>query len=100
MSEEREIEKIQKLAQKKKTEKIEKYLKDKDVEVVKAAIVALGDIQDETATNLLSKLIDHENPEIRKVAIAAFGKGKTKHAKTSIKIRSKCNKFCVFNFII
>ena len=84
MSEERDIEKIQKLLAKGKTEKIEKYLSDKNIVVVKAAIAALGESKDEASTNLLSKLIDHQDPEIRKEAIVAFGKGKSGYARTFI----------------
>ena len=84
MSEERDIEKIQKLSAKGKTEKIEKYLKDKNIVVVKAAIAALGESKDEASRNILSKLIDNESPEIRKAAIIAFGKGKSEYAKAFI----------------
>ena len=84
MSEERDLEKIQKLLSKGKTEKIEKYLNDKNIEVVKAAIAALGESKDEASTNLLSKLIDHQDPEIRKAAVVAFGKGKSEYAKAFI----------------
>lgn len=86
MSEEKVVEKIQKLTEKKKTEKIEKFLQDKDVEVVKAAIAGLGIIQDEKAFNLLSKLIDHENPEIRKASIVAFANSGTEHARTFLRL--------------
>lgn len=87
MGADRSIEKIQKLTEKKKSEKIEKFLNDKDIEVVKAAIVGLGMIQDETSVNLLSKLIDHEDPEIRKTAIVAFAKNKTEYSRTFIQHR-------------
>lgn len=82
MSEEREVTKIEKLTAKRKSDKIEKYLNDKDIEVVKAAIHGLGEIQDEDSVNSLSKLIEDENPEIRKAAIVAFAKGNTEYAKT------------------
>ena len=86
MSEERVIEKIRKLTEKRKTEKVEQFLHDKDIEVVKAAIAGLGIIQDEMAFNLLSKLIDHENPEIRKAAIVAFANTGTAQAKTFLQL--------------
>ncbi len=86
MSEERVIEKIQKLTEKRKTEKVEQFLHNKDVEVVKAAIAGLGIIQDEIALNLLSKLIDHEDPEIRKAAIVAFANSGTEQAKTFLQL--------------
>lgn len=82
MSGEREISKIEKLAEKKKSDKIEKYLNDKDIEVVKAAIAALGRIQDEKADNLLSGLIDDQDPEVRKAAIKAFASIGSEYAKT------------------
>ncbi len=86
MSEEKIIEKIQKLTEKRKTEKVEQYLHDKDVEVVKAAIAGLGIIRDEKAFNLLSKLIDHENPEIRKAAIVAFANAGTEQARSFLQL--------------
>lgn len=82
MGEEKDITKIEKLTEKRKSDKIEKYLDDKDFEVVKAAINALGKIQDETSVNILSKLIEDRNPEVRKVAIVAFASGNTEYAKT------------------
>ncbi|MGB8454444.1 MAG: HEAT repeat domain-containing protein [Anaerocolumna sp.] len=82
MNEERVVEKIRKLTEKRKTEKVEQFLHNKDIEVVKAAIAGLGIIQDEMAFNLLSKLIDHENPEIKKAAIVAFANTGTAQAKT------------------
>ncbi|MDD5935464.1 MAG: HEAT repeat domain-containing protein [Clostridiales bacterium] len=82
MSEEKDISKIEKLTEKRRADKIEKYLDDKDFSVVKAAIQALGKIQDETSVNLLSKLIEDDNPEVRKVAIVAFASGNTEYAKT------------------
>lgn len=85
MSEERDLEKIQKLLAKGKTEKIGKYLNDKNIEVVKAAIAALGESKDEASTNLLSKLIDHQDPEIKKVAIVAFGKSGSEYSRTLIR---------------
>lgn len=88
MSEEKDIEKIGKLTEKRKSDKIAKYLDKNDVEVVKAAITALGSIQDETSVNLLSKLIENSNPEIRKAALVAFGNGGTEYAKTLIQHRA------------
>ncbi len=82
MGEERDITKIEKLTEKRKSDKIEKYIHDKDFEVVKAAINALGKIQDETSVNILSKLIEDKDPEVRKVAIVAFASGNTEYAKT------------------
>lgn len=82
MSVEGTIAKIEKLVEKGHSDKIAKYLGNKDVEVYKAAVEGLGKLQDETSVNLLSKLIDDPNPEIRKVAIVAFAKGGTQYAKT------------------
>ncbi|WP_167958093.1 HEAT repeat domain-containing protein [Anaerosporobacter faecicola] len=88
MSEEKDVEKIRKLTEKRKSDKVAKYLDKNDVEVVKAAITGLGSIQDETSVNLLSKLIENANPEIRKAALVAFGNGGTEYAKTLIQHRA------------
>lgn len=82
MSEDAAINKIMKLTAKKKSEKVVKYLKDKDVEVVKAAIAGLGQIKDETSVNQLAKLIEDQNPEIQKAAIVAFAGVGSEYAKS------------------
>lgn len=87
MSEEKTVEKIQKLVEGRRSDKVEKFLKDKNLEVVKAAIMAFGDIKDEVSNNHLSKLLDDPNPEIRKTAIVAFAKGGSEYAKTFIQHR-------------
>jgi HEAT repeat protein len=86
MGEEKVFEKIKKLTEKRKTEKVEQFLHDKDIEVVKAAIAGLGIIQDEKSFNLLSKLIDNENPEIRKAAIIAFANTGTGQARSFLQL--------------
>lgn len=82
MSENKDILKIQKLSEKRKSDKIGRYLTSGDIDVVKAAINALGVLQDETSVNLLSPLIEDNNPEIRKAAAIAFANGGTEYAKT------------------
>lgn len=82
MSVEGTIEKIQKLTEKGKSDKIAKYVDHKDLSIAKAAIQGLGKLQDETSVNLLGKLIESDEPEIRKVAIVEFARGGTQYAKT------------------
>ena len=51
------IDKIQKLAEKRKSDKIIKYLDSADAEVVVAALKALSDIKDEDSVNSIAGMI-------------------------------------------
>ena len=67
------IEKINKLAEKRKSDKVIKFLNSKEEEVVLAALKALSEIRDEDSVNTVAHMIDHEDPVIRREAAKALG---------------------------
>lgn len=88
MDNKRTIEKIEKLGVKRKSAKIIQYLKTDDVEVLSAAMKALGNIKDEDSVNTVASLIDNENPEIRKAAAECLGNIGSEYCKTYLQHRA------------
>ncbi len=86
------IEKIQKLAEKKKSAKIIKFLGDSDTGVVVAALKALSEVKDEDSVNSIAGLIDSEAPEVRVAAAKALGEIGTEYAKTYLQHRAATEK--------
>lgn len=86
------IDKIQKLAEKRKSDKIIKYLDSADAEVVVAALKALSDIKDEDSVNSIAGMIDNENDEIRKEVACALGEIGSEYAKTYLQHRMTTEK--------
>lgn len=82
MSAEKDVKKIEKLLEKKKSEKIIDYLNSKDAEVAAAAFQALGQIGGEAATNALAAKLDDPSPVVRSNAVKAFGNLHTEYAKS------------------
>lgn len=68
------MDKIEKLAQKGKSDKLAKYVGSKDKNVSLAAIRALGSCDDETSFNTLTGLIIAEDPDVRIAALEGLGK--------------------------
>ena len=67
------IGKIGKMIEKNDAEKLEKLLKDKDMEVVLAAIDGLGQCSGDTAFNALVPLILSPDAQVRAHAVKALG---------------------------
>ena len=67
------IGKIGKMIEKNDAEKLEKLLKDKDMEVVLAAIDGLGQCTGDTAFNALVPLILSPDAQVRAHAVKALG---------------------------
>lgn len=80
-------EKIQKLTEKRKSAKIIKYLDSNDKEIVIAALHGLSQIGDEDSRNVISKLIDSEEPKIRIEAAKALGNQGGEYAKSYLQHR-------------
>lgn len=81
------IEKINKLAAKRKSDKVIKFLSSKEQEVVMAALNALSVIKDEDSVNTVAHMIDHEDPVIRREAAKALGGIGSEYAKTYLQHR-------------
>ncbi len=88
MDNSRTLQKIKKLEEKRKSAKVIKFLNSKDLEIVKAAMEALGNIKDEDSVNTVAHSIDHDNPEIRSAAALCLGKMGTEYCKTYLLHRS------------
>lgn len=88
----RTIEKIQKLAEKRKSDKVIKYLDSKEEEVVLAALKALSEICDEDSVNRIASLIDSDDAVIRVAAAKALGTMGTEYAKTYLQHRMSSEK--------
>lgn len=86
------IEKIRKLAEKRKSDKVIKYLDSKEEEVVLAALRALSGIGDEDSVNRIASLIDSDDAAIRKEAAGALGGIGTEYAKTYLQHRMSTEK--------
>lgn len=86
------IEKIHKLAEKKKSAKVIKYLDSKDTQVVLEALKALSGIGDEDSVNRIASMIDSEDASIRKEAAGALGGIGTEYAKTYLQHRMASEK--------
>ena len=82
------IEKINKLAEKKKSAKIIKFLDANEVDVIIAAMDALGTIRDEDSVNSIAHLIDHEDPKVRCAAANCLGQIGTEYCKTYLQHRA------------
>ena len=67
------LSKVAKMAEKNQAEKLEKLLKDKDMEVVLAAIDGLGQCTGDTAFNALVPLILSPDAQVRAHAVTALG---------------------------
>ena len=65
--------KIEKLVKRAKSEKIIAFMNDKDPEVRKAAIAALGKLSDDKAVNTLIDLLRSSDPDTRIDAVKALG---------------------------
>lgn len=81
------IEKINKLAEKRKSDKVIKFLSSSEEDVVVAALSALSKIKDEDSVNTVAHLIDHEDPVIRREAAKALGSIGSEYAKTYLQHR-------------
>lgn len=81
------IEKIQKLAEKRKSDKVIKFLDSSETEVVLAALKALSQIGDEDSVNRIASLIDCDDPQIRAAAAESLGSIGTEYAKTYLQHR-------------
>ncbi|MGN0168975.1 MAG: HEAT repeat domain-containing protein [Acetatifactor sp.] len=88
MDSNRTIEKIQKLAEKKKSAKIIKFLGAAESEVVVAALNALATVKDEDSVNSIAGMIDSNAPEVRAAAAKALGEIGTEYAKTYLQHRA------------
>lgn len=86
------IEKIQKLAEKRKSAKIIKFLDSKDMDVIIAALKALCEIGDEDSVNRIAALIDSTEPQVRVEAAKALGNLGTEYAKTYLQHRMSTEK--------
>lgn len=86
------IEKIHKLAEKKKSAKIIKFLDSRDEQVVLEALRALSRIGDEDSVNRIASMIDSEDAAIRKEAAGALGGIGTEYAKTYLQHRMTAEK--------
>jgi HEAT repeat protein len=64
---------VEKLAQKKNSKKLVALLKDRQPEIRKQVIVALGKIGDEMSVNTLIGMLSDPDPATRKVVIASMG---------------------------
>ena len=84
----RTIEKIQKLAEKKKSAKIIKFLGTSEKEVAVAALEALAKVKDEDSVNSIAGMIDSDTPEVRAAAAEALGEIGTEYAKTYLQHRA------------
>ena len=76
------IDKIGKMAEKNQAEKIEKLLKDKDMNVVLAAIDALGKCTGDVPFNALVPLILSPDAQVRTHAVNALGQMGLPKART------------------
>lgn len=87
MSEQATVDKIKKLASKRKSAGIIKLMGSKhaDEEVLCAGLNALADIADEDSTNELTHFLDHENPKIRTTACEAALRIGTDYIKTRVR---------------
>lgn len=86
------IEKIQKLAEKRKSDKVIKFLDSKEEEVVLAALQALSEIGDEDSVNRIASLIDSDDAKIRVAAAQSLGSIGTEYAKTYLQHRMSTEK--------
>ena len=84
----RTIEKIQKLAGKKKTAKIIKFLGAAETEVAVAALEALATVRDEDSVNSIAAMIDSDVPAVRAAAAKALAEIGTEYAKTYLQHRA------------
>lgn len=89
------IEKIQKLAEKRKSAKIIKFLDSKDTDVIFAALKALSEIGDEDSVNRIASMIDSTEPQVRVEAAKALGNIGTEYAKTYLQHRMTTEKEAV-----
>lgn len=82
-----ELQKIEKLEAKKKSDKLLKYLKSSDVEIMTAAMNALARIGDEDGVNSVMKLIDAEDINVRRAAITASAHIGSQYVKSLLQHR-------------
>lgn len=86
------IEKINKLADKRKSAKVIKFLESPDKEIVKAALNALCRIKDEDSVNTIAHLIDSPEADLRIAAAEALSGIGTEYAKTYLQHRMTTEK--------
>lgn len=65
MNDQKEIEKIKKLTEKKKTAPIIKMMGKADSDVLVVALDALGKIGDEDSFNMITHYLEHEDAKVR-----------------------------------
>ena len=80
----KDLEKIKKYGEKKKSAKLMKYLNSKDSEIRIAAMRALGACGDETGYNTLVNMMNDPNPEVRVAAATGLGETKKDSAFTHL----------------
>lgn len=87
MSDQATLDKIKKLASKRKSAGIIKLMESKhaDNELLCAGLNALADIADEDSTNELTHYLDHEDPNIRTTACEAALRIGTDYIKTRVR---------------
>ena len=83
MSEQATVDKIKKLASKRKSAGIIKLMGSKHAD--EEVLNALADIADEDSTNELTHFLDHENPKIRTTACEAALRIGTDYIKTRVR---------------
>ena len=77
-------EKIEKAVAKKHGADVAKFLEDKDIEVVKAAMAGLGQIKEDDSFNALVPFLSSPNGELRAAAAVALGELGNDHAKAFV----------------
>ena len=82
MNDQKEIEKIKKLTEKKKTAPIIKMMGKADSDVLVVALDALGKIGDEDSFNMITHYLEHEDAKVRVAACKAALVIDTEYMKT------------------
>lgn len=85
MNEQKELAKIAKLAEKKKSGGIIKLMDKADGEVLVAALEALGKIGDEDSCNRITHCLDHSDGKVRIAACKAALSIGTEYMKTRVR---------------
>ena len=85
MSDQKELAKIQKFAEKKKTAGIIKMMGKADSDVLEAALEALGIIGDEDSFNQITHYLEHEDAKVRVAACKAALVIDTEYMKTRVR---------------
>lgn len=85
MNDQKEIEKIKKLTEKKKTAPVIKMMGKADSDVLVVALDALGKIGDEDSFNMITHYLEHEDAKVRVAACKAALVIDTEYMKTRVR---------------